>query len=134
MRGQTHADFRVLIVDDNIDTATSLTMIIESWGFAAVVAHDGAAGLRLAREFQPHAVLLDIGLPVLDGFEVARQLRSLDEFAQTLIVASSGYNQEKDLERATAVGIDHYLIKPFDPAKLEQLLMACRSAAEPLLA
>jgi two-component system CheB/CheR fusion protein len=100
--------------------------MLRSWGYEAAVTYDGPSALARAVDFQPDAVLLDIGLPLLDGFEVAKQLRSLPGLAGTLIVASSGYNREADLRRALEVGIDHYLVKPFDPLRLEQTLALCR--------
>ena len=128
MRGNTQSRLRVLIVDDNFDTATSLSILFEVWGHDVTVAHDGASALSTAIDFRPDAVILDIGLPIMDGFEVAKRLRSIPDFRHTCIVASSGYNRETDLNRALEVGIDRYLVKPFDPFLLETLLESCRSA------
>jgi two-component system CheB/CheR fusion protein len=126
MRGYTDAALRVLVVDDNIDTASMLALMLRSWGHEAAVTYDGPSALARAVDFLPDAVLLDIGLPLLDGFEVATRLRSMPGLEGTLIVASSGYNREADLRRAADVGIDHYLVKPFDPLRLEQTLASCR--------
>src|SRR4051794_7758028 len=110
MRGDTDAALRVLVVDDNIDTAMMLAVVIRSWGHEVSVTHDGPSALTTAAQFRPNAVLLDIGLPLLDGFEVAKRLRSSDGLEDTFIIATSGYNRESDLRRALEVGIDLYLV------------------------
>lgn len=124
MQGSTDTPFRVLIVDDNIDTAGSLSVLLRIWGYEVRTAHDGASAVEMARGFRPDAVVLDIGMPEMDGFEVASRLRALAEFEQTLIVGSSGYSREADRERAARVGINVYLVKPFDPWRLEAILDA----------
>lgn len=128
MRGPSDSPLRVLIVDDNIDTAGSLAVLLEMWGHEVRTTHDGLSAVEVAREFRPDAVVLDIGLPHLDGFHVAAQLRALPEFDRTLIVGSSGYSRENDRRRATEVGINLYLIKPFDPWRLESILAEHRAA------
>jgi CheY-like chemotaxis protein len=122
MRGSPTAPLRVLVVDDNEDTALSFAFLLRTWGHEVRVVHDGPSAVEAARDFQPEAVLLDLGLPRLDGFEVARRLRLLPESGRTLIVASSGYSRDSDRQRASEVGIDFYLVKPYDPWQLEQLL------------
>lgn len=129
MRGSPSSTLRVLVVDDNVDTAESLAFLFRSWGHDVVVAHDGPSAIATALDFGPHAVLLDIGLPGLDGFEVAQRLRRLPDGDRTFIAAASGYNREKDLRRADEVGIDQYLVKPFDPFGLERVLESCRPLA-----
>ena len=115
---------RVLIVDDNADTADSLSWLVQAFGHEVRIAHDGTGAITAADDFRPDAVLLDVGLPDIDGFEVARRLRARPEFARTLLVASTGFNREKDRQRAAEVGFDHFLVKPFDPSRIDQLLAA----------
>ena len=100
------------------------------WGHEVRTTHDGPSALELAAEFRPDAVLLDIGLPRMDGFEVAERLRALPEFERTLIVGSSGYSRESDRRRAAEVGIDLYFVKPFDPWQLESILDSHRATLE----
>jgi CheY-like chemotaxis protein len=121
---------RILLVDDNVDTATNLSFLCESWGHKVRVAHDGPSAIEAALDFRPDALLLDIGLPSLDGFEVAERLRSLPEFARTFLIATTGYNHEKDRRRAREMGIDLYLVKPFDPWQLEGIFESCRPSSE----
>jgi two-component system CheB/CheR fusion protein len=123
MKGSRDA-IRVLVVDDNEDTATSLAYLFQSWGHQIQVVHDGPAAVAAARDFQPHVVLLDIGLPGLDGFEVARQLRLMPELRPLLIIGASGYSRAQDRRRALEAGIDIYLAKPFDPWRLEPVIAA----------
>lgn len=132
MRGPSDTPLRVLIVDDNIDTAGSLSMLLRMWGHEVRSAHDGVSAIDVCLEFRPDAVVLDIGLPHLDGFEVAARLRALPEFERTLIVGSSGYSREADRQRAAEVGINLYFVKPFDPWRLESILEAHRAALEPI--
>ena len=134
MQGMTGTPLRVLVVDDNADTAASLAFLLEAWGHEARVAHDGPSAILAARAFRPGAILLDVGLPHLDGFEVARRLRSLPEFAQTPIIASSGYDGEEHRRRASEVGITLYLVKPIDPWRLADLLAPRRSPTEAVTA
>ncbi len=124
----TSMPVRVLVVDDNRDTAASLAFLFGSWGHEVRTAHDGPTALATAQEFLPDAILLDIGLPQLDGFEVAQQLRARPEFARTLLVAASGYTRNEDRRRAAEVGIDLYLVKPFNAWELETMLASCRAA------
>jgi DNA-binding response OmpR family regulator len=127
MRGIAETPLRALIVDDNVDIASNLATLFQAWGHDVRVAHDGPSAMETARDFHPHAVLLDIGLPYMDGFEVAQRLRLEPEFDRTFIVAASGYSREKDLCRADEVGIDLYLVKPFDPFRLEGILASCQA-------
>lgn len=124
MRSQPGTSLRVLIVDDSIDTASSLALLLKMWGHDVCATHDGLSAVDLAREFRPDAVILDIGLPQIDGFEVAARLRAHAGFERTLIVGSSGYSREADRRRADEVGINLYLVKPFDASRLEAILGA----------
>lgn len=133
MRGPSSTPLRVLIVDDNVDTAGSLSVLLRMWGHEVRTTHDGLSAVDLSLEFRPDAVVLDIGLPHIDGFEVAERLRALPEFDRTLIVGSSGYSRESDRQRAVEVGINLYFVKPFDPWRLESILEAHRTArVEPI--
>jgi two-component system CheB/CheR fusion protein len=111
---------RVLIVDDNRDSADSLGTLLELRGHRVEIVYDGESGLEAAQRFGPEVVLLDIGLPCLDGYEVARRLRETDD--DLLIVAITGYGQESARERAAEAGFDHHLLKPVDLTVLRDLL------------
>jgi signal transduction histidine kinase len=104
---------RVLIVDDNVDAATTLSWLLAEKGYIVEVAHDGTAGLEAAYTHKPHILLLDIGLPGIDGYELARRLRK-DGFKSALMIAISGYAHEADVERARIAGFDRHLAKPVD--------------------
>ncbi len=113
---------RVLIVDDNVDGAHSLAMLVRLWGHEVRLAHDGPGGVELAETYRPDLVLLDIGLPGLSGYEVARQIRDDPGLAGSVLVAMTGYGQEEDRRRSRAAGFDHHLVKPVEPGALEELL------------
>ena len=109
---------RILIVDDNEDAAELMAASLELKGHTTVVAHDGPVALRLVEPFNPDIALLDIGLPVMDGYELARRLRT-GERAGLKLIAVTGYGQETDRQRALAVGFDAHLVKP---VRMEQLV------------
>jgi DNA-binding response OmpR family regulator len=113
---------RILIVDENVDAARSLGMLCQQMGHDCKYAYDGRAALDAARRLRPDVILLDIGLPGIDGFEVARQLRAEADFRDVLIIAVTGFASDEDRNRSREVGIDHYLVKPADPAFIESLL------------
>jgi two-component system, chemotaxis family, CheB/CheR fusion protein len=113
---------RVLVVDDNLDAAEGLAMLLTLKGHQVSTAYDGLGAIERARELQPDVVLLDIGLPNLDGFEVARRLRKEHGERPMLLVALTGYGQERDRVRAREAGFDHHLLKPVRLEMLEQLL------------
>ena len=112
---------RVLVVDDGEDNRESLGRLVQAWGHQVRLAHDGPSALEAFVSFRPHVVLLDIGLPGMDGWQVAQQIRRHDGWA-TLLVAVTGYGQERDRERSRAAGIDIHLVKPVRPAKVQRLL------------
>jgi PAS domain S-box-containing protein len=118
----TASPLRIAVVDDNRDAATSLAMLLELMGNTARIALDGAAALALAEEFRPDVVLLDIGLPGLNGYAVARAIRATEWGRSTLLVAVTGWGQSGDRERATDAGFDHHLVKPVDPHALMTLI------------
>jgi len=114
----------VLVVDDNVDAATLLGDLLSSRGYRTQVAHDAAEVLRLACDFVPDVALLDIGLPVMDGYELARRLRALPAWRDVKLLALTGYGQSSDRARSVDVGFDHHLVKPIDLATLERYLPA----------
>ncbi|MFN2476140.1 MAG: PAS domain-containing protein [Chthoniobacterales bacterium] len=113
---------RVLVVDDHIDTAQSLARLLRARGHVVHIVHDGDSAMDAARVFRPEVVLLDLGLPGMDGYEVAQHLRANQELAQPTIIAISGYGQEEDRRRSSEVGIDHHLVKPVSFPQLETIL------------
>jgi DNA-binding response OmpR family regulator len=119
---------RVLIVDDNRDAADSLAMLARLWGYDAQAAYDGEAGLEAARTFRPDFFLLDIGLPRMDGFELARRLRRELEVSRVRLVALSAYSGTEHERRAQEAGFDHYLVKPTDPNDVARLLTMLQEA------
>jgi CheY-like chemotaxis protein len=115
---------RVLVVDDCIDTTKTLTLLLQLWGYEAYAANDGFAALEAAELYEPDVVLLDIGLPRLDGWEVARRLRQRAGPDELVLVVLTGYGQEADRERAKELRIEYFFIKPVEPGDLQQLLAA----------
>src|SRR5690349_21485204 len=113
---------RVLVVDDNVDSATGIELLLKEAGHEVYVAYDGVKALETARRMRPEFVFLDLGLPGLDGFEVARALRREPDLQGVRIIAISGYGSESDRRRAQDAGVDQHLVKPADPAFLESLL------------
>ena len=118
------APARVLVIEDNHDAAESLRMLLEILGHEVRVAFNGAEGLKLALRWTPDVVLSDIGLPELDGYEVARRLRKEPGFRDILLVAITGYNGEDDRRRSKEAGFDHHLAKPADVRELQRVLAA----------
>jgi CheY-like chemotaxis protein len=115
---------RILLVDDNRDAAQALCMLLEADGHEVRVAADGPSGLALARSYRPEVVLLDIGLPKMDGYEIARRIRADDALKATVLVAVTGYGQMHDRARASACGFHHHLVKPVDYGELLRVLRA----------
>lgn len=113
---------RVLVVDDNVDMARSMSLLVTGAGHAARTAHDGVSALKVALEFRPQLVLLDIGLPGIHGYEVAHQMRAQPGGAEMVLVAVTGYGREDDVKRALAEGFNQHMVKPPDFAALSQLL------------
>ena len=123
-QGATVAPRRILIVDDNADAANSLALVLALDGHATEAVYSATDALRRAHEFKPQVVLLDIGLPEMDGYQVARRLRAQPALAGTRIVALTGYGQSDDVERSREVGFDDHLTKPVDFAALARTLEA----------
>jgi CheY-like chemotaxis protein len=110
------------VVDDNVDAAESLAMVLMSMGHQVRVAHNGQAAIALAQADRPDIVLLDVGMPGMDGREVVRRLRGNPEFRDVRIAAVSGYGHESDIVRSKEAGFDEHLVKPVTPEFLNTLL------------
>ena len=113
---------RVLVVDDNVDAAQTLAFLLESSGHEVKLAYDGLSAVAAAIAYQPEVVLLDIGLPGLDGYEVARRIRKHPGLRDIWLVALTGYGQDTDRQRSLEAGFDHHLVKPADFDEIEKLL------------
>ena len=113
---------RVLVVDDNTDTARSLAMLLEASGHSVSIAHGGLAALSLANDIRPHVAFVDIGLPELDGYEVAKRMRRAPGLANIVLVALTGYGLPRDRRRSRAAGFDHHVVKPADFGGLKAIL------------
>jgi signal transduction histidine kinase/ActR/RegA family two-component response regulator len=116
------AGTRVLVVDDNRDFAVTLKSILQSMGHEVQVEHDGLAGLATARTFRPVIAFVDIGMPRMNGYELAKRVRALPEIATCILVAVSGLGQATDRQLAREAGFDEHLVKPVEPERLQQLL------------
>jgi CheY-like chemotaxis protein len=112
----------VLVADDNRDAADTLGLLLEMSGYAVTVAHSGAAALEKLRQDQPDAAILDIGMPDLSGYEVARRFRESSARRDIFLLAVTGWGQQDDIARAKAAGFDEHLTKPVDPDRVEQML------------
>ncbi len=112
----------ILVVDDNVDAADTLSAILEAWGYDTVVAHDGPAALAALQDVVPDIALLDIGMPSMDGYELAAHLRFQPGCEDMPIVAITGFDGPEATRRSRAKGFAAHLVKPLDPARLAQLL------------
>jgi CheY-like chemotaxis protein len=110
------------VVDDNADAADSVAKILGLMGHEVRCAYNGYAALKEAHAFHPEVFVLDIGLPGMDGYEVARRLRALDAFAHAPLVAVTGYGQDEDRARSRDAGFDYHLTKPIDPEVLADII------------
>jgi two-component system CheB/CheR fusion protein len=119
-----HVKRRILVVDDNIDAADSLATVLRLSGHEVQVGYEGPAALNLAQEFRPQIVLLDIGLPKMDGYEVARRLRQMPDLEKTSLVAITGYGQDDDRKSSHEAGFDHHLIKPVQFERLQSIMQS----------
>jgi DNA-binding response OmpR family regulator len=113
---------RILVVDDNEDAAESLALFLCLTGHEVRTVLDGAQAIRLAREFRPEAVILDIGLPGMDGFELARLFRQDADLAGVVLVALTGYGDDGHRQRSLESGCDWHLVKPADPLEVQAIL------------
>jgi CheY-like chemotaxis protein len=119
---------RVLVVDDNRDAAASLGMLLKLLGAEVRVVNDGPAALEILASYRPTVVLLDIGMPGMDGYEVARRIRQQPEWRDLMLIALTGWGQEEDRRRTSEAGFDHHLLKPADLTALKDLFTSLRSA------
>jgi CheY-like chemotaxis protein len=117
---------RILVVDDNRDTATACALLLRTLGHEIKTAYDGLAALDTARSFRPHVLFLDIGLPGMNGYDVVRTLRD-EGFQNETIIAVSGYGQPDDRRRSEEAGFDDHLVKPVDQAAI---LLTLRNVRE----
>jgi CheY-like chemotaxis protein/two-component sensor histidine kinase len=120
---------RILIADDNVDSAHTLDMLLRAMGQETCVAYDGVTALEAVESFRPDIVLLDIGMPRLDGYEVARRIRARPDSSALTVVAITGWGQESHRQRAREAGFDHHFVKPVSEHALRKLLIT--SAGEP---
>jgi len=118
----------VLIVDDCQDTTASLAFLVEAWGYAVRVANNAQEAVCLAAEHQPNVVILDVGLPDMNGWDLARQLRGLPGLRDTLLLAVSGFGGAEDQRRSLEAGCDRHLTKPVAPGILQGLLVTPKGA------
>lgn len=114
--------FRILVVDDNPDSALSMAMMLSMMGHETRTAHDGEAAVATAEAFRPQVVLLDIGLPKLNGYEVAQRIRKEEWGASMFLVAITGWGQDEDRRRSEDVGMNLHLVKPVEPSALDRVL------------
>lgn len=122
---------RVLVVDDNQDAALSLTMLLRLHGHEVQVAHDGLSALKLAETFHPAVIFLDIGMPGMDGYEVARRIRKNPEMKGTVLTALTGWGQLEDRRRTAEAGFDYHLVKPPEPQAVENILASLPKSISP---
>ena len=118
--------FRILVVDDNHDSALSLAMMLSIMGHDTRTAHDGESAVTTAESFRPEVVLLDIGLPKLNGYEVAQRIREHEWGTSMFLIAVTGWGQEEDRQRSSEVGLNVHMVKPVEPAALERLFAELR--------
>jgi CheY-like chemotaxis protein len=118
----TGPSLRVLVVDDSVDTAQTMAMLLKASGHDIRTAHTGPAALEAALDFRPNVVMLDIGLPGLNGYEVAKRLRQQPVLHNIVLVAMTGYGQETDRQHSQEAGFDHHLVKPAEFSKVQQIL------------
>jgi len=120
---QPSKSMRVLVVDDNVDSAESLSQCLRMFGYQTLTAHDGVAAVRSAESYFPDVALLDIGLPLMSGYEAAKRIRSLPGNERLLLLALSGWGQEEDRRKSRAAGFDHHFVKPVDIEALTNVLV-----------
>ena len=120
---------QVLVVDDNMDAAKILQMLVQESGHRVRMAHTGPTALKAALDDRPDVILLDIGLPLLDGYEVAKRIRQEPRLRDTVLVAITGYEREGDRQRSQQAGFDHHLVKPADFRKVREILAAAAAKA-----
>lgn len=112
---------RILVVDDNEDAAQSLAMLLDVMGYEVRMAHDGLEAVKAADEFQPTVALLDIGLPHLSGYDVARHIRER-QGEEVVLVAITGWGTAEDIKRSMEAGFNHHFTKPADPERVKEII------------
>lgn len=117
------AHFRILVVDDNENCAKVMMWTLELLGHTVQIAFDGRTAITLAKSFQPHVILLDIGLPEMNGYEICQAMRQEPTICNTLIIAQTGWSQKEHRERSKEAGFDYHLVKPVNIAALEKILL-----------
>ncbi|MEX5748206.1 GAF domain-containing protein [Massilia sp. X63] len=127
--GQLDRPLRLVLVDDNADAVDSLSQLLNVQGYRTAVEYDARSALRRARADRPDAMLVDIGLPDIDGYHLAEQLRAMPETRDTVLVAITGYGQARDRERAIEAGFAHHLVKPVDMTALVRVLESVEATA-----
>ena len=120
MDSEEFVPLRVLVIDDNLDAANSLALLLKSMGHELRTVYDGPAGIAMAQEFSPEVVMLDIGMPVMSGYDVARALRAVSK--DSVLVAVTGWGHEAAKRQAREAGFDLHLVKPVSDAMLAQML------------
>ena len=114
--------FKILVVDDNHDSALSLAMMLSIMGHDTRTAHDGESAVSTAETFLPDVILLDIGLPKLNGYEVAQRIRETSWGTSMYLIAVTGWGQDEDRQRSSEVGLNLHMVKPVEPSALEKVL------------
>ncbi len=126
-QGAPANSLRILVVDDSEDAAHTLATLLKLSGYELHIAHDGEQALAVAESCRPNVVLLDIGMPKMNGYEVCRRFRQLDWGRTMTVIALTGWGQEQDRRRTAEAGFDHHLVKPADPNALLQVLSGLRA-------
>ena len=122
---------KILVADDDQDSAESLALLFQLMGHDVRAAQSGLAAIDVAAEFRPDLIVLDIGMPGLDGYEVCRRIRQHD-WGQTIVIAAlTGWSRDEDRDRSEEVGFNHFLVKPVDPKALEDLIAGLMRTARP---
>ncbi len=118
-------ELRILVVDDNVDAVSMLSILLKHMGYHVMTAYDGEVALRVAAEFEPHLVLMDIIMPRMNGFTTCQHMRSTDRDRNMRIVALTGRSQKEDIEQAYHVGFDEFLLKPVGRDQLAMVISDC---------
>lgn len=119
---------RILVVDDNQDSASTMAILLRLMGNVTQTANDGLQAVEAASDFRPDVVLLDIGLPHIDGYEACRRIRQQPGGSEVVMVAVTGWGQDEDRMRSSEAGFDHHLVKPVDQTTLEDILASVTSS------
>jgi len=119
---------RILVVDDNVDSTEGLALFLSLQGNDVQTAFDGAQAILKADQFRPDVIVIDIGLPLVDGHDAGRRIREFDWAHRATLIALSGWGQDEDRERSRAAGFDHHLVKPINLTALNQILDALQPA------